>query len=99
MSGNCVGHELRTPGGDLEPFAHGRGEPADVAAELSELLREAGFAEVEVYWDVAESDAESRYLVRRSAENCPGWIAYVVGRRGARRRPGSTRRAGRGRGT
>jgi SAM-dependent methyltransferase len=67
--------------------------------ELSELLREAGFAGVEVYWDVAQSDAESRYLVRRRAENCPGWIAYVVGRRGARRRPGSTRRAARRRRT
>lgn len=55
--------------------------------ELSELLGEAGFEEVEVLWDVAPARHEERYLPRASAENQPGWIAYVVGRR--HRRPGS----------
>jgi SAM-dependent methyltransferase len=64
--------------------------------ELSELLREAGFGEVEVHWDVAPRDDESLYRVRRSAENCPGWIAYVVGRRGARRARPHRARPGRG---
>lgn len=53
--------------------------------ELSELFREAGFDDVEVLWDVAPARAE-RYVPRTSAENQPGWIAYVVGRR---RRPGA----------
>ena len=64
--------------------------------ELSELLREAGFDEVEVHWDVAPRDDESLYRVRRSAENCPGWIAYVIGRRRARRRRPRRARPGRG---
>lgn len=61
--------------------------------ELSELLAEAGFPEVEVYWDVSPRNADSRYLVRSSAENCPGWIAYVAGRRGPGPRPGPRRRS------
>lgn len=48
--------------------------------ELTELLHEAGFEGVEVLWDVAPAGAE-RYVPRRSAENQPGWIAYLVGRR------------------
>jgi SAM-dependent methyltransferase len=60
--------------------------------ELSELFREAGFDEVEVLWDVAPARAE-RYVPRTSAENQPGWIAYVIGRRGARRGTGRPPRA------
>ncbi len=50
--------------------------------ELTELMREAGFEDVEVLWDVAPAGAE-RYVPRRTAENQPGWIAYLVGRSGA----------------
>ena len=50
--------------------------------ELTELLGEAGFQEVEVLWDVAPAGAE-RYVPRRAAKNQPGWIAYLVGRRSA----------------
>jgi SAM-dependent methyltransferase len=50
--------------------------------ELTELMGEAGFEDVEVLWDVAPEGAE-RYVARRSAENQPGWIAYLVGRRSA----------------
>ncbi len=56
--------------------------------ELTELLREAGFADVEVLWDVAPTGSE-RYVPRRSADNQPGWIAYLVGRRGAAVAPSS----------
>jgi SAM-dependent methyltransferase len=52
--------------------------------ELTELFAEAGLADVEVLWDVAEGK-ESRYVPRRSAVAQAGWIAYVVGRRAARR--------------
>lgn len=65
--------------------------------EVVELAREAGFAEVDVLWDVAPAGEAPRYVRRRAAENDPAWIAYVVARapvsgtgRGARR--GSTGR-------
>jgi SAM-dependent methyltransferase len=48
--------------------------------ELTELLGEAGFDDVEVLWD-AGPGAAARYLPRGSAQNQAGWIAYVVGRR------------------
>jgi SAM-dependent methyltransferase len=49
--------------------------------EVTELLGEAGFGDVEVLWDVAPPGVEPRYLPRRSAENIPGWLAHVVARR------------------
>lgn len=49
--------------------------------ELRELFAEAGLAEIEVLWDVAPV-GDVRYVRRRSARNQPGWLAYVVGRRG-----------------
>lgn len=48
--------------------------------ELTELLAEAGFDDVEVLWDVS-AGVTARYLPRASARNHAGWIAYVVGRR------------------
>jgi len=46
--------------------------------ELQELLTEAGFAEVRVYWDDTEDDEEPNFRVRRHANNQPGWLAYLV---------------------
>lgn len=46
--------------------------------ELRELLIEAGFSEVRVYWDVAPDDEEEKYKVLTKAENQPGWLAYLV---------------------
>lgn len=48
--------------------------------ELTELLLEAGFEDVEVLWDVAPGDS-SRYVPRASAPSQAGWVAYVLGRR------------------
>jgi SAM-dependent methyltransferase len=48
--------------------------------ELTELLGEAGYEGVEVLWDVAPSEADTRYLTRRRAKAQAGWLAYVVGR-------------------
>jgi SAM-dependent methyltransferase len=48
--------------------------------ELTELLREAGYGEVEVLWDPTPRGAEPRYLPRRRAPTQAGWIAYLVGR-------------------
>lgn len=49
--------------------------------ELRELLLEAGFSEVLVYWDTATDDDEEKYAPRARAENQPGWLAYIVARR------------------
>ena len=49
--------------------------------EVTELLREAGFAEVDVLWDVKPVGVEPLYLRRTSADNMGGFIAYVVARK------------------
>ncbi|HET9553267.1 MAG TPA: class I SAM-dependent methyltransferase [Anaeromyxobacteraceae bacterium] len=49
--------------------------------ELTELLGEAGFGDVEVLWDVAPSNTDVDYRFRRRAQNQGGWLAYVVARR------------------
>ncbi len=49
--------------------------------ELRELLLEAGFNTVTVYWDEADDDDETRYRPHERAENHPGWLAYLVANR------------------
>ena len=49
--------------------------------ELQELLWEAGFKRVAVYWDEADDDEETRYRPHERAENHPGWLAYLVAER------------------
>lgn len=46
--------------------------------EIQELLREAGFRDVTVYWDRASDDDDENYRPTRRAENQPGWLAYIV---------------------
>ncbi len=46
--------------------------------EITELLKEAGFSQVHVYWDQAEVDHEEKYRRTTRAENQPGWLAYIV---------------------
>ena len=48
--------------------------------EVCEALRESGFAQVDVYWegDGEDGDGDGIFKKRRRAENCEGWIAYVV---------------------
>jgi SAM-dependent methyltransferase len=46
--------------------------------ELQELLREAGFSKVQVYWDTSDDPAEDVYRLRTRAPNQPGWLAYLV---------------------
>jgi SAM-dependent methyltransferase len=46
--------------------------------ELCELLDEAGFPDVRVYWDVAEGDDEVEYRPRTHARSQPGWLAYIA---------------------
>jgi cyclopropane fatty-acyl-phospholipid synthase-like methyltransferase len=46
--------------------------------ELRELLLEAGFSQVRIYWDRAEDESEEDYQVSECAENQPGWLSYLV---------------------
>jgi len=48
--------------------------------ELREMLKEAGFAGVTVYWEGTDEDGEGNgeWSVSRVGEACPGWIAYLV---------------------
>jgi SAM-dependent methyltransferase len=46
--------------------------------EIKELLREAGFSDVRVYWDTSDEVDVERYRPRERADNRPGWIAYLV---------------------
>jgi SAM-dependent methyltransferase len=46
--------------------------------ELTELLQEAGFRDVRVYWDTSTNDDVEAYKVRGKAENQPGWLAYIA---------------------
>lgn len=50
--------------------------------ELRELLEEAGFRSVQVYWDCSDPDSdEELFRPRLRATNQPGWLAYLVARR------------------
>lgn len=46
--------------------------------EIQELLREAGFSKVTVYWDRAKREDYESYRPATRAENTPGWLAYIV---------------------
>lgn len=46
--------------------------------ELTELLKEAGFSQVHVYWDKSGDNASENYQPSVKAQNQPGWLAYIV---------------------
>lgn len=46
--------------------------------ELTELLLEAGYSDVKVYWDTSDDEEHEAYRARTHAENQPGWLAYLV---------------------
>ncbi len=48
--------------------------------ELQELLYEAGFSKVTVYWEGTDEDGEGNdeFDPTTVGEACPGWIAYLV---------------------
>jgi len=50
--------------------------------ELQELLREAGFSDVTVYWegtDEEDDEPNGEWSPSKVGEACPGWVSYVVG--------------------
>jgi SAM-dependent methyltransferase len=62
--------------------------------EVRELLDEAGFKSVDIYWEGIDPDTDEgsgEFDMITEAENCPGWIAMLVASRGTERAasPGS----------
>jgi hypothetical protein len=49
--------------------------------EIKELLLEAGFSDVRVYWDTSSDLSRDVYRERSRADNQQGWLAYVVAAR------------------
>lgn len=48
-------------------------------ADVRDALLAAGFTNIEVLWDFEEDDdGDCDYRPTTHAENCPGWIAYVI---------------------
>lgn len=55
--------------------------------ELRDVLQEAGFDAVEVYWEGTErGEPNGVFRVRKHAEDDPAWVAYVVGVKGRSQR-------------
>jgi len=50
--------------------------------EIQECLREAGFAEIDVWWEGTTKDGEGdgKFKPTREGDACQGWIAYLVAR-------------------
>lgn len=49
--------------------------------EIQELLLEAGFREVTVYWegtDEETGEGDGNWTATTEGEACPGWVAYIV---------------------
>lgn len=46
--------------------------------ELQEMLKEAGFGKLHVYWDTSNDPSRDAYRERTRAPNQPGWLAYIV---------------------
>jgi SAM-dependent methyltransferase len=49
--------------------------------EVTDLLGEVGFRDVQVLWDVEPPGVEPRYLPRSAAGNQGSWLAYLAARR------------------
>lgn len=46
--------------------------------DIQDALRDAGFSKTEVYWDHSTNKKDEDYRVSKTAENTPGWVAYIV---------------------
>jgi SAM-dependent methyltransferase len=49
--------------------------------ELQELLLEAGFSSVDVYWDRSSDPERDDFRPSARAPNQPGWLAYLIAQR------------------
>ena len=49
--------------------------------EVRELLTDAGFEHIDIHWEGTDEDTgegNGEYTLVTEAENCPGWIAFIV---------------------
>ena len=48
--------------------------------EIKDLLREAGFRKIHVYWEGTDKDGEGngRFKSREKGEDCESWVAYIM---------------------
>ena len=46
--------------------------------EITELLKEAGFSDAQVFWDKSNDNDTENYQPTKRATNHPGWLAYIV---------------------
>ena len=49
--------------------------------EVREILEEAGYKRVDIYWEQIDDDTgegSGEYKLVTKAESCPGWIAFIV---------------------
>ena len=46
--------------------------------EIQEILKEAGFSKVTIYWDTAEDDDDEDFQPSEHGEPYAGWLAYIV---------------------
>jgi len=52
--------------------------------EVVDILRDAGFAEVESWWEGTDADGESGNGVFRrngKGDNCPAWVTYIIAKK------------------
>ncbi len=52
--------------------------------EITDLLAEAGFTEVGVYWegwDEENEEGDGKFVLTHEAENCEGWVCYIIARK------------------
>ncbi len=50
-------------------------------AEIQDILREVGFCDIGIYWegwDEEEEAGDGVFTLTEEAENCPGWVCYIV---------------------
>lgn len=76
---------FRFPDGSAMPRAFTYDWRAWTIPEVRELLAEAGFRRSTVYWEGDDEDGEGngvfRKLGKKAPENCPSFVAYIVGER------------------
>jgi hypothetical protein len=81
VSGNAIRHiHFEFPDGTRMNRAFTYDWRVWTLPELRDMLRDAGFARVEVYWEGATEEGEGNGIFRRvrAAENEDSWIAYVA---------------------